>query len=54
MMSGISSRALSMRLEAVGGLGDAKAGELQVRGVHLPRILIVLDDEHERMSVGPP
>ena len=50
MMSGISSMRLLDRLDAVGRLGHAIAGELQVRGVHLAGVLVVLDDEHERRS----
>src|SRR5262249_41921111 len=37
------------RLFAVRGLGDVEARELQVRGVHLARILVVLHDQHERL-----
>ena len=39
-------------LHAVGRLGHLEARELQVRGVHLARVLIVLDHEHERCSAG--
>ena len=52
MMSGISSMVLLERLEAVGRLGHAEAGELQVLGVHLARVLIVVDDEHERARLS--
>ena len=51
MMSGISSMRLLDRLDAVGRFGDAEPGELQVGGVHLARVLVVLDDEHERLSL---
>ena len=37
------------RLDAVAGLGDVETGELQVRRVHLARVLVVLDHEHERL-----
>ena len=48
MLSGREFARLVERLEAVRGLGDTVAGELQVCRVHLARILIVLDDEHQR------
>ena len=49
MMSGMQLDALLDRLDAVGRFGHVEAGELQVRGVHLARVLIVLDHEHERL-----
>ena len=51
MMSGISSMVFSIASSAVGRFGHAVAGELQVRRVHLAGVLIVLDDEHERLAV---
>jgi hypothetical protein len=38
--------------DAVGRLGDAVAGERQVGRVHLAGVLIVLDDEHERLGIA--
>jgi hypothetical protein len=35
-------------LQTVARLRHAEAGKLEVRRVHLARILLVLDDEHER------
>ena len=49
MMSGSSSMRLLDGLHAVGRLRDAIAGELQVRRIHLAGVLVVLDDEHERL-----
>ena len=49
MMSGISSSVFSKASMPLRGLGDAVSRELQVRRVHLPGVLIVLDDEHERL-----
>jgi hypothetical protein len=45
---GQQRRRLLDGLHPVGGLGDPVAGELQVLGVHLPGVLVVLDDEHQR------
>jgi len=36
------------RVQAVGRLRDSKPGELQVHGVHLARIVVILDDENVR------
>ena len=49
MMSGSSSTVFSIASMPLVGLGDAIPGELQVGRVHLPRVLVVLDDEHERL-----
>jgi len=38
------------RLETVRRFGDAISGKLQIRGVHFARILVVLDDKHERLN----
>ena len=54
MMSGINSRVLSSASRPFDGFGDPVAGELQIRRVHLARILVVLDHEHERIRVCPP
>jgi hypothetical protein len=35
------------RFQTVGRLRNPVSRELQIRGVHLPRILVILDDEHE-------
>ena len=49
MMSGSSSQRLLERLHAVGRLDDVEAGELQVLGVHLAR---VLDSRRRRARSG--
>ena len=49
MMSGINWMRLLDRLLTVGGFGDTVTRELQIGSVHFPRILIVLDNQDQRL-----
>ena len=48
MMSGASSTARSSASTPLRRLDDVEAGELQVFAVHLARVRIVVDEQHER------